>query len=177
MKILQIVIAVLLSAYVVYSVYHSIQIIIDFNKVSKHFVKTHPDAKEYSKGFWQSLGFTLLGSVGFVMATQANNFGLDAQSLLVIRVTYIGMGIIFIGFAIETSLKRTIFVGKSNFFCGNEIYKYKSIQKVEDAGTFFKKKDIYLLNGETLRIPAKLGTYIEDEYMEWKKDKKAKKRK
>ena len=172
MKILQVIISAGLIAYGVYSIIHSFKLIKEHKQNTSNFMTLHPEAKVYKKGGGQSIFLIVLGIFGLFMAISASSFSQNIQERIVFQVTYLGVGVVFLGLAVEVYLKQIIYIGDNNFYCAGNTYKYRNMIKIENAGTFFKKKDIYFQNGEYLRLPAKLGVFVEEAQKQWKIHKK-----
>ena len=174
MEIFQWIISAGLIAYGVYTIIHSIKLFKADKQDSETFMRLHPEAVVYKKGGGQSLFLIILGVFGIFMAFSASAFAKDLQETLLFQITYLGVGVVFLGLSVEVYLKQILYVGDNNFHCAGNTYKFKSIVKIENAGSIFKKKDIYLQNGEYLRLPAKLGIFVEEGHKQWRIQKKKK---
>ena len=174
MQILQWIISAGLIAYGVYSITHSIKLVKEHKQNVSNFMTLHPEAKAYKKGGGQSIFLIVLGIFGVFMAISASTFSQSVQERILFQITYLGVGIVFLGLSVEVYLKQMIYIGDNNFYCAGNTYKYRNIIKIENAGSIFKKKDIYLQNGEYLRLPAKLGIFVEEGHKQWKINKKKK---
>ena len=174
MKIFQWVVALILVAYAAYSVYHIFKLTKEDRENAQRFLTLHPEAKLYTKGTMQSTILMLLSVVGFVMAFAVKDFGNDLQQTLFVQVTYFSVGIVFVCLSMEVKLKRKVYVGETNFYCIGNIYKYRNVKKFENVSGVFKKKEIYMHDGEVLSLPVPLGQEIETAFKDWKINKKRK---
>ena len=172
MVILQFIICIVLVAYGIYTIYHSIQLIRGHKADVEKFKTLYPDCKVYKTGMNMAIFLVALGIFGFIMAFTAVKYARDMKEVLIFQVTYLGVGVVFIGLAIESYLKQVIYMSETNFYCVGTTYKFRNIQKIENAGSIFKKKDIYFQNGEYLRIPEKLGKHVEEAHKNWKINRK-----
>ena len=172
MVILQFIICIVLGAYGLYTIYHSIQLIKEHKTDVEKFKTLYPECTVYKTGMNMAIFLLALAIFGFVMAFSAFKFANDIKEIVIFQITYLGVGVVFAGLAVESYLKQIIYMSDTNFYCVGTTYKFRNIQKIEDAGSIFKKKDFYFQNGEYLRIPEKLGKHVEAAYKNWKINRK-----
>ena len=174
MKIFQWIVTILLILYATYSLYSTLKLAREDKRDTQKFMEAHPEAKLYKKSSKQSVIMLLLACFGFAMALSVKYFDIDAKQAVIVQLTYISVGIIFVCLAEEVRLKRKIYVGETNFYCIGNTYKYRNIRNIEKVDGFFKKKNINMSTGESLSLPLALADSIEEAYKNWKITKKKK---
>ena len=172
MQLLQWIISAVLIAYGVYTLIHSYKLIKEHKIDVANFKKLYPNCTVYKTGGKMAIFLVALAIFGVAMAFSAFSFSDNMKEIIIFQITYLGVGAVFLGLAVEVYLKQIIYMSDTNFYCVGVTYKFRNILKIENAGSFFKKKDIYFQNGEYLRIPEKLGKHVEEGHKNWKINKK-----
>ena len=165
----QLVFGAFICAYMMYSIYHSVVVVFKFKKNSKNFIILNSNVVKVQKGILKCTLICLLSLVGFVMAIRVGMSSMTGKELFVYRMTYIFMGIVFLGLAIEVLIKNTVYLSDSCFMYQDRIIKYRNILRINNQKTFFNKKHFVIQNEEELSFSENLGVVIEHKYLEWKK--------
>lgn len=117
---LQWIISIGLIAYVGYSLFKTGKEFREYRKNSKEYLAKHKDAKEEHYGIWQCTLLVIMTIACLGMALFAQLFSVDESQLLLYRVAYLCIGILFVGLTMEMWIHRSIIFTEDGFFYRNE---------------------------------------------------------
>ena len=174
---LQWIISIGLIAYVGYSLFKTGKEFREYRKNSKEYLAKHKDAKEEHYGIWQCTLLVIMTIACLGMALFAQLFSVDESQLLLYRVAYLCIGILFVGLMMEMWIHRSIIFTEDGFFIGTRAYRYRMITTLEKSKGIIKTIRVLFQNGDVIQVSLKIGELIRVRYNEFKAIKKEKKEK
>lgn len=174
-SVLQWIVSIGLILYVGYSLMKSGKEYSLYKKNSKAFLQSHKDAVELRLGKWQCILLSVLTIACVGMAVAAQYFTQDQTELLLYRVAYLCVAIVFAGLVLEMWMHRTIIFCEDGFFIGTQFYRYRMIVTLEKRKGIVKNIKVLFQNGEVIEVSQRIGEEIRVRYNEYKAKKKEKK--
>lgn len=164
-----------LILYVGFSLSKTVKEFMAYRKNSKIYLEKFKGCKEEHYGIWQCILLGLITLSCFVMAVLAQYFSANPDELLLYRVAYLCIGIIFLGLTLEMWIHRSIIFSEDGFFLGTKAYRFRMITTLEKKKGIFKTIRILFHNGESIQVSLKVGELIRLHYKAYNAKKKEKK--
>lgn len=145
----------------------------------EQFKNTHKHAEEYDESKKWVIITSLMAVVSFIIcffAPQAG--GAPEDQIYYFQVAYGALGIMFLGLALETNVRKRIWFADDGFFFVEKYYRYRMIVHYNDKKSmgFFRNTEVLMGNTDKLDVSGKMGDQIKEREAQWKKNKKQKKR-
>ena len=174
---LQWIVSIALVLYVGYSLVKSGKEYSLYKKNSKAFLETHKDAVECRYGKWQCALLVVMTVACIAMALLAQHFTDDMAQILLYRVAYLCIAIVFAGLTLEMWMHRTIIFSEDGFFIGTQYYRYRMIVTLEKRKGIVKNIKVLFQNGDVIEVSQRIGEEIRVRFNEYKAKKKERKEK
>lgn len=174
-SVFQWIISIGLILYVGYSTYKSVRGFVQYKKKSKAYLDTHKDAKQFFCGVWQCVILVIMTIGCLGMAVAAPYFVSDDSQLLLYRVAYLCIAIVFAGLVAEMWIHRTIIFSQDGFFIGTQSYRYRMIITLEKRKGIIHNIKVLFQNGDVIEVSQKIGELIRERFNAFKAQKKEKK--
>ena len=111
------------------------------------------------------------------MALLAQHFTDDMAQILLYRVAYLCIAIVFAGLTLEMWMHRTIIFSEDGFFIGTQYYRYRMIVTLEKRKGIVKNIKVLFQNGDVIEVSQRIGEEIRVRFNEYKAKKKERKEK
>lgn len=173
--VLQAIVMVILVLYCAYMFYTSIRLWKKDKAGSEEYLRVHPEAKRESYSLWQSWLMVFMAVLCFVLMFFGDLITPEGQRTIVYQITYLCLGLIFLGLSLDVWLHRRILVSEDGFFYAGDTYRYRMINGMERKRGIFHNMRLMLANGSTVEMAASMGAAVREDWMAWKEKKKEKK--
>lgn len=172
--VIQLVITVVLVGYVSYTTYKSVRLFMEYKKNLPNFLSTHKDAKLVTDNpiWWYGTG--LMAILAFVMVFVTSIW--QTEQVYYFRLAYLCISIIFVGLALETFVRKRVYLFEDGIYYVGQVYRYRMMANFEVRKGIVQNIRILMNNKEKLEVSKKMGVVINDAFDVWKKSKKEKKR-
>lgn len=158
----KLVVGLIFVGYTGYTTYKSIRLFVTFQKKFANFKEVHKKYTLYvDNGFlWIASG--VLAGFSFVMAFYCYaNTTVDQRFYVVLA--YFCIGIIFVGLAFETYVRKRCFFIEEGIFYVEKIYRFRMMIRFEQRKrSLFKNIRIMMADGEKFEVSHKLGLKLEE---------------
>ena len=169
-------IMLILVAYMIYSVFHTVQIYSKHRKALTEWKKANADAELFDDSKAWVISSGIMAVVGIVIALNIQSMNVNANSVGLYRVAYIMISIIFISMVFSSLANKRMWFVNDGFFFGDRFFKFKDIEKREPIGGIGSLtlhlvfKDKY-----AIQINKKMDDKITQKTKMWKANKKNRK--
>lgn len=174
--ILQIIIGLILVAYCAFQLYSSVKLYFKNKEGTAEYMAAHPDGKveKYSLGLVYFILFFAVVSIG--LAISGRLIAPEGQNPILYQVTYLCIGLIFLGLGMDAWIHRHIIFSDDGFYIAGDVYRYRMLTGcVPKNGLINKNIKLRFANGSEMDVPNKLGQAIEKNWQAWKAAKKERK--
>lgn len=172
--VVQVAVSVILVGYVGFTTYKSLKTFITYRKQLPDFLKLHKDASLYTDSpLWWILTSAAAGLALFMVYFTGV---LETSQIYFYRLAYLCIAIIFLGLAMETYVRKRVYLIDEGIFYVDRIYRYRMMAHFEVRKGIVQNIRILMNDKETIEVSKKMGTKIRDAKDAWKKQKKDKKR-
>lgn len=172
--ITKIVVAAIFIGYTGYTTFKSINVFLTFRKKFANFKEVHKEYELYLDSKYMSIICSVLAIVGFGMAAYSATHQTDQQFYFV--MTYFCIGIIFVGLAFETYVRKRCFFVEEGIFYVDKIQRFRVMVKFEQRKrSLFRNVRVLMADGEKFEVSHKLGLLLEEKTKNRRKAKKNKK--
>lgn len=172
--VVQIAIAVLLLGYVGYTTYKSLKLYMEYKKNLPNFLSTHKDAKLFTDNPAWWIGTSILAILAFAMIFITGQ--LETEQVFYFRLAYLAISIIFIGLALETYVRKRVYLIDEGIYYIGKVYRFRMMANFVARNGIVQNIRILMNDKEKLEVSKKMGVCISDAYDEWKKQKKGKRK-
>lgn len=176
--ILLTVITIILAGYVGYTTYQSIRLYIDSNRKLKEFLKQEKNAEKIADSpLWTVLCVVLSAGALVMSIVSGNMSGADSGQILYYRIAYVAISLLFVGLALETVVRKKVYVTKDGFFHVDKKYRFRSIKEFVEKKGLFRNYQIVFNDSSLIEVSKNIGQQLEERKEKWRKEKKEKKNK
>ena len=165
------------AAYGVYYLYNSLKLIIGNHRARNSFLEEHrgEQIKKFDNYLlWVIAEFAALAYCVYSVFTISN----QVEQAEWYRLAFAMIGVIMIGQMVLNIVKGRILVGERGFVYENDYVPFQSIVSMDPKRNLvFTLVDVLCSKNKKYSMPGKVGRFLHDAYLEYKKEKKAGKKK
>lgn len=172
--IFSVIVAVIVIGYVCYTTFKSVKTFIDYKKNLPEFLKLHKDAQLFTDTplWWIITGGLAIFSLVMVFFIDH----IETKQIFWYRTAYLAIAIVFLGLALETYVRRRVYIVEEGVYYVDKLYRYRMMAHFELRKGIVKNIRILMNDKESIELSKKMGTKIQEGHKEWKLRKKAKKK-
>ncbi len=158
----KLVVGLIFVGYTSYTTYKSIRLFITFQKKFSNFKEVHKDYTTYIDNKILCIASGVLAGFSFVMAYYCFIHPENEQQFYVV-MAYLCIGIIFVGLAFETYVRKRCFFIEEGIFYVDKIYRFRVMVRFEQKKrSLFRNVRVLMADGEKFEVSHKLGVKLEE---------------
>ena len=157
----KLIVGLIFVGYTGYTTFKSIRLYVTFKKKFENFKEVHKDYTLYvdNQILWIASG--ILSGFSLSMAFYCLKNPVEQQFYVV--MAYLCIGIVFVGLAFETYVRKRCFFIEEGIFYVEKIYRFRMMIRFEQRKrSLFKNIRIMMADGEKFEVSHKLGLKLEE---------------